>query len=62
MPANGLVRGPLQEVVAEAAYELKPERVDAFDGAEERGLVHELSVKNSHAVLGSQYLLRECGT
>jgi hypothetical protein len=43
-------------------YELEPERVDAFDGAEERGLVHELSVQNSHAVLGSQYELRECGT
>ena len=36
------------------AYELEHERVDAFDGTEERGLVHELSVKNSLAVLGSE--------
>jgi len=42
------------------AYELEPERVDAFDGTKERTLVHELSVENSHAVLGSQYELREC--
>ncbi len=44
------------------AYELEPERVDSFDGTEERALVHELSVKNSHAVLGPEYELRECGT
>jgi len=43
------------------AYEIDPERVDAFHEAMQRGLVHEFSAKKGHPAIGSQLELGKCG-
>jgi hypothetical protein len=43
------------------AYEIEPERVDAFHEAMQRGLVHEFSAKKGHPTIGSELELRKGG-